>query len=111
VVGLYGVMAYSVTRRTREIGIRMALGARAPRAAWLIMREALMLVVIGVGVALPAVWWLSRYVQSELYGVTPTDPVTIGIAVLGLTLIATAAGLIPAMRAARINPIRALRYE
>ncbi|MPY89069.1 MAG: FtsX-like permease family protein [Luteitalea sp.] len=111
VVGLYGVMAYSVTRRTREIGIRMALGARATRAAWLIMREALMLVAIGVGVALPAAWWLSRYVQSELYGVTPTDPITIGVAVLGLTIVAAAAGLIPAMRAARINPIRALRHE
>ncbi|MPZ17604.1 MAG: FtsX-like permease family protein [Luteitalea sp.] len=111
VVGLYGVMAYSVTRRTREIGIRMARGARATRAAWLIMREAMMLVAIGVGVALPAVWWLSRYVQSELYGVAPTDPMAIGVAVLGLTVVAAAAGLIPALRAARINPIRALRHE
>jgi ABC-type antimicrobial peptide transport system permease subunit len=111
VVGLYGVMAYSVTRRTREIGVRMALGAVASRVAWLVMRETLTLIVLGVALALPTAWWLSRYVQSELYGVTPTDPLTIIFAILSLALVASAAGLIPAMRAARINPIRALRHE
>ncbi len=110
-VGLYGVMAYSVTRRTREIGIRMALGAVAPRVVWLIMREALALIAIGVAVALSAATWLSRYIQSELYNTPPTDPVAIGGAVLALTAVAAAAGLIPAARAARINPIRALRHE
>jgi predicted permease len=110
-VGLYAVMAYSVTRRTREIGVRMALGALALRVVWLIMREALTLIAIGVAVALPAAWWLGRYVQSELYGITATEPTTIGVAVLGLTLVAAVAGLIPAMRAARINPICALRHE
>jgi predicted permease len=111
VVGLYGVMAYSVTRRTREIGVRMALGAIASRVAWLVMREALTLIALGVATALPLAWWLSRYIQSELHGVTPTDPLTIVAAVLTLAIVASAAGLIPAMRAARINPIRALRHE
>ncbi len=110
-VGLYGVMAYGVARRTREIGVRMALGARAPRVAWLILREALIVVAIGVAIALPTAWWLSRYLRSELHGVTPTDPATIAIAVIALTAVAAAAALIPATRAARLNPIRALRCD
>jgi predicted permease len=110
-VGLYGVMAYSVTRRTREIGVRMALGARATRVLWLIMREALTLIALGVAAALPAAWWLSRYLRSELYEVAPTDPATIAAAVLSLTLVAAAASLIPARRAASINPILALRHD
>ena len=110
-VGLYGVMAYGVTRRTREIGVRMALGAVAPRVVWLIMREALTLIICGVTIALPAAWGLSRFVQSELYGVTPTDPLTVIAAVTVLTAVAMAAGMIPAMRAARIDPLQALRQD
>ena len=110
-VGLYGVMAYGVTRRTREIGVRMALGAIAPRVVWLILREALILIVCGVAIALPVAWWLGRYVRSELYGVTGTDPMTAAVAVAALTAIAMAAGMIPAMRAARIDPLQALRQE
>jgi predicted permease len=110
-VGLYGVMAYGVTRRTREIGVRIALGAIAARVVWLIMREALTLLVCGVAIALPASWWLSQYVSSELHGVTGTDPLTVVAAIAALTAVAMAAGLIPAMRAARIDPIRALRQD
>jgi predicted permease len=110
-VGLYGVMAYGVTRRTREIGVRMALGAVAPRVIWLIMREALTLIVIGVAIALPAAWWLSSLVRSELYGVTPTDPLTVIAAVAALAAVAMMAGMIPAMRAARIDPLQALRQD
>ena len=110
-VGLYGVMAYGVTRRTREIGLRMALGAVAPRVVWLIMREALTLIICGVAIALPAAWWLSRYMRSELYGVTPTDPATLVAAVVALAVVAMVAGMIPATRAARIDPLQALRQD
>jgi predicted permease len=111
IVGLYGVMAYTVTRRTREIGIRMALGALSGSVAWMILRDVLLLVMIGVTLALPAAWGLSRYVKSQLYGITPADPATIGIAVVLLAIAAALAGLVPAMRAARVNPVAALRYE
>jgi predicted permease len=110
-VGLYGVMAYGVTRRTREIGVRMALGAVTRRVVWLILREALILIAFGVALALPATWWLSRYVQSELHGVTATDPLTVVVAVAALTAVAMTAGMIPAMRAARIDPLTALRQD
>jgi predicted permease len=111
VIGLYGVMAYTVTRRTREIGIRMALGAHARRVAWLFVSEASRLIVIGFVIGLPAVWALGRYVQSQLYGVEPLDPLTIALAVIGLAAVASAGALVPALRAARINPLTALREE
>ena len=111
VIGLYGVMAYSVTRRTREIGIRMALGARAARVAQLFLQESGRLVLVGFAVALPAVWWLGRYVRSQLYGVEPLDPLTVGLAVAGLAVVAFAGAVFPALRAARINPLSALREE
>jgi FtsX-like permease family len=110
-IGLYGVMAYSVTRRTREIGIRMALGALSSNVARMILREVAILVAIGIVIALPAAGAASRYVASQLYDVTPTDPATIAIAIAGLVTVAAAAGLIPALRAARVNPITALRHE
>jgi ABC-type antimicrobial peptide transport system permease subunit len=110
-IGLYGVMAYSVTRRTREIGVRMAMGARAGMVGWLVMREVFTLVALGVAISLPAAWFSSRFVESQLYGVTPTDTTTIAAAVLALSVVAALAGLIPALRAARVNPVIALRYE
>ena len=110
-VGLYGVMAYAVTRRTREIGVRVALGARVPRVMWLIMREAIWLVVAGMALALPLVWWLGRYVQSELHGIRATDPVTMVFATLALAAVAGVAGFVPALRAARIDPTVALRQD
>jgi predicted permease len=110
-IGLYGVMAYTVTRRTREIGVRMALGALTGNIAWLIMREVVVLVTIGMAIGLPAAWYLSRYVESQLFGVTTLDPTAISAAILGLAAIASIAGLIPALRATRVNPVIALRYE
>jgi predicted permease len=111
VVGLYGVMAYTVARRTREIGIRIALGARASMISWLVIREVLVIAVIGVVLALPAAWWLSRFVESQLYGVKPTDTLTVAGAIVLLLVVSVLAGLIPSSRAARVNPTTALRYE
>ena len=110
-VGLYGVMAYTVTRRTRELGVRMALGARSPRILWLILREALVLVGLGVAVALPLALWGSRYLQSELYGATGIDALTTAAATLLLASVAVIAALGPSWRAARLDPLRALRLE
>jgi predicted permease len=111
VVGLYGVMAYTVSRRTREIGIRMALGAKGSAIAWLIVREVLAIAGIGMAVGLPAAWWLGRYISSQLYEVRATDPLAIASAVFALTAVAMLAGLIPSARAARVSPTTALRYE
>ena len=110
-IGLYGVTAYSVSRRTREIGIRMALGALSWTVARMILREVAILVAIGIVIALPAAWTASRYIASQLYEVAPTDPATIVMAMVSLVTVAAAAGLIPAWRAARVNPISALRHE
>jgi len=111
VVGLYGVMAYSVARRTREIGIRMALGALEGGVVWMVMKEVLILVILGVAAALPAAFGLTRLVRAQLYGVAPNDPWTMVIATIGLVLVACAAGYVPALRASRVDPSWALRYE
>jgi putative ABC transport system permease protein len=111
VIGLYGVMAFTVTRRTREIGVRMALGAMQGDVVWLVMREVLVLVGSGVALGLVAAWWLSRVVSSQLYGMTANDPVTIVGAATILGAVALLAGYIPARRATRVNPVLALRYE
>jgi predicted permease len=110
-IGLYGVMAYTVERRTREIGIRMALGAVHGDVIWLVMREVIVLVAIGVVAGLAATFALTKYVQSQLYGITRTDPITMAIATLGLAAVACLAGYIPALRASGSDPMQALRYE
>jgi predicted permease len=110
-IGLYGVMAFTVTRRTREIGIRVALGAERNTVLWLVLREVALMTVIGIGVGLPVAIALSRYVQSQLFGLSPSDPVTYAAAILAMFGIAALAGLIPANRASRLDPIKALRYE
>ncbi len=111
IIGLYGVMAYTVARRTREIGIRMALGAIQGNVIGMVMKEVLVLVAIGVLVGLPAAIGLSSLVRSQLYGLPPHDPITLAVATCSLLLVACLAGFIPALRASQINPTRALRYE
>jgi predicted permease len=110
-VGLYGVLAYTVTRRTREIGIRMALGALRGHVSWLVLREVVLLAAAGMVIALPAAWWLGRFVESQLYDVAAMDPIAIAAAMTGLAAVALLAGLVPTLRAMRINPIRALRQD
>src|ERR1700733_8194683 len=111
VIGLYGVMAYTVARRTREIGIRMALGAFQTDVVWMVMREVLLLVCAGLAAGLAGAFVLAKLVQTQLYGVTGHDPVTAALAALGLAAVACTAGYIPAVRASRIDALRALRYE
>jgi predicted permease len=110
-VGLYGVMSFVVTQRTREIGIRIALGARGSAAVWLVLRDAIAMIAAGTAVALPCVGMLGRLVESQLFGVTATDPVTITVTTLLLAAAALGAALIPAYRASTVNPADALRAE
>jgi putative ABC transport system permease protein len=111
IVGLYGVMAYMVARRSREIGIRMALGAASGNVVWLIMREVLVMVAAGVTVGLPIAFALTRVVRAQLYGVEPTDPLSIATATLLLSGVALMAGYLPARRAATYDPVRVLRQD
>jgi predicted permease len=110
-IGLYGVMSYTVARRTREIAIRMAFGARSRRVVSLIVQDTLALIALGVLIALPALWWLNRYVASELYGITPMDPATIATAIGILLCAAGVAVWVPSRRALRVSPMIALREE
>jgi predicted permease len=110
-VGLYGVMSFVVTQRTPEIGVRLALGATRGSALWLVLRDAIKMIAAGTAIALPCVWALGRLVESQLFGVKPTDPSAIAAATLLLTAAALGAALIPAYRASTVNPIDALRFE
>jgi len=110
-VGLYGLLAYTVARRTREIGIRMALGAQRRRVVMLVLKGAARLVGIGIVVGVPAAWAASRWVQSMLFGLTPTDPIAIVGATLLLAFVAQLAAYVPAWRASHVDPLTALRHE
>jgi predicted permease len=110
-LGLYGVMAHSVTRRTREIGIRMALGAAPGRIRSMVMRELFWILGIGLGVGVPAALVISRLTESQLYGVKSFDAIVVLGAVLALTATAILAGFLPAQRAAKVSPLTALRYD
>jgi predicted permease len=110
-IGLYGVMSYTVARRTREIGIRMALGAERNSVMWLVLKEVALMVGIGVGVGLPLAVALSRIVQSQLFDLSAHDPIALVAAAVILASVAVAAGYLPARRATRVDPMLALRYE
>jgi predicted permease len=109
VIGLYGVMSFVVTQRTQEIGVRMALGATRASALWLIIRDASLMIAAGLTIALPAVWSLRRYVESQLFGVQSLHLPTIAIASGVLIAVGLAAAVLPAWRAASVNPTTALR--
>jgi predicted permease len=110
-IGLYGIMAYSAARRTRELGIRQALGARPGDVLWLVLGEALQLVLIGISIGLSSALAAGRLVASVLFGLTPTDPSAISLAILLLVAVAALAGYLPARRASRVDALLALRYE
>jgi len=110
-IGLYGVMAFVVARRRKEMGIRLALGAEPGLVIWLVMKEVLVLLAIGLAVGLPAALALGQYVGSQLYGIQPNDPWMATGTMMVLALVSAVAGLIPARKASRINPVLALRYE
>jgi predicted permease len=110
-IGLYGVMAYSVTRRTRELGVRMALGAASSDVVRLVLRESAVLVLIGLGVGLPVAWVASKLVTSLLYGMSPRDPAIYAAVTALLAFVALLAAWLPARRAARIAPATALRCD
>jgi predicted permease len=110
-IGLYGVMAFVVARRTKEIGLRMALGAAQGSVVWMVLRESLLLLAIGLALGIPSALLLSHYVSSQLFGVKSNDVGTAIAALAILAAVATGAGFLPARRASAIDPIKALRYE
>ena len=110
-IGLYGVMSYAVARRTNEIGIRMALGARSGNVARMILGEVSVLIVAGAVAGIGGAWASTRLVKSLLFGLTALDPLTFAGAAAVLALVGIVAGYIPARRASKIDPMVALRYE
>jgi ABC-type antimicrobial peptide transport system permease subunit len=110
-VGLYGVISFLVARRTHEIGIRMALGAGKRQVLGSILRETLMLTALGIGVGLPITFIVARLIASMLFGVKPDDPAALALAAFALCGVSLSAAYIPARRAAKVDPLVALRYE
>ena len=110
-VGIYGVMAYSVTRRTREIGIRMAIGAGRADVLRLVLGQTLVLTVVGITLGLAGAAAFSRYLAGMLFGLTPLDPTTFMAVALVFSAVAMCAALVPARRATNVDPLIALRYE
>jgi len=110
-IGIYGLAAYAVTRRTNEIGIRMALGADSSGVLWMVMRESLTLAALGVAIGIPVSLAAARLIESVLYGLKTTDPATIALAALVMIAVAALAAYLPARRASKVDPMEALRYE
>jgi ABC-type antimicrobial peptide transport system permease subunit len=110
-LGLYGLLAQDVTRRTREIGIRMALGARPSEVLLLVVRRGALVSVVGIGIGLGGAWGLTRFLRSLLFGVSAMDPATLTAVTAILLCVAVLASYLPARRASRIEPWKALRHE
>ena len=110
-LGLYGLMAYAVARRTAEIGIRMALGARRKQIVWMTLRETLGLAAVGIACGVPLALWMAQYAKALLFGVAAADPANLAISAGALLGVAALAGCLPALRASRVDPMVALRYE
>ncbi len=110
-IGLYGVLSYGVARRTNEIGIRMALGAQGGSVVRMILRETAVLIAIGLVIGIPASLACARFIQSKLFGLKPADPLTLAVALGVLVAVALTSGWLPARRAAKVDPLVALRYE
>ena len=110
-IGLYGVMSYNVLRRTNEIGIRISLGAQPGGVLWMVLRESIVLLGLGIAMGVPLTLAALRLVQSELFGLGSSDPITLGAAALLIGLVTVLAGYLPARRATKVDPMVALRYE
>ena len=110
-IGLYGTISYSVARRTREFGIRLALGAIPATLLRFVMREVGAFAALGIGLGLPVSYLLARFVESQFFGVRAHDPWVIAGAALLIAVMAAVAGLVPALRATRIDAVTALRHE
>jgi ABC-type antimicrobial peptide transport system permease subunit len=110
-IGLYGVMTYNVLRRATEIGIRMALGAPSREVLWMILQEALVLLTVGVAIGIPATLGATHFIQSQLFGLGPSDPLALGAAILVITAVTLISAYFPARRATRVDPMMALRYQ
>ena len=110
-IGIYGVLAYTVNRRTREIGVRMALGAERGRVMRMILRDGMQAVVPGIVVGTVGALFLARLIAGLLYGVAPSDPVTFGAVIAVLAIVTLAASLVPARRATKVDPMVAIRAQ
>jgi ABC-type antimicrobial peptide transport system permease subunit len=110
-IGIYGVISYIVSQRTRELGVRMALGAEGSHVKGMVLRQGLVLSGIGVGIGLVSAFGLTRLMEALLYGVDPVDPLTFGAVAVGLTTVAMVASYLPAQRAAKVDPVEAIRIE